>query len=254
MNTARAAAASLRALTEHTPRVHCITNLAASAYTANLLLAVGAIPSLSLSVTELVSFVGRANGLCVNIGTLDEQRRQAIELALKTAATRGKPWILDPVLVDVSPERCRYAQTLLTHGPAIIRGNRAEIQALAEREDQAAEQLAIKCNAVIAQTGSVDLITDGHRRVEIANGHPLMTRVTGLGCAGSALIAAFLAVVDDGFAAATQALLSLGVAGEQAAMHAAGPGSFQWAILDWLYRLDEHLLEQQGQVHETALG
>ncbi|NJN46792.1 MAG: hypothetical protein HC808_10280 [Candidatus Competibacteraceae bacterium] len=97
------------------------------------------------------------------------------------------------------------------------------------------------------------LITDGHRRIEIANGHPLMTRVTGLGCAGSALIAAFLAVAEDGFAAATQALLSLGVAGEQAAMQAAGPGSFQWAILDWLYRLDEPLLEQQAKLREIAL-
>ncbi|MEE4376635.1 MAG: hydroxyethylthiazole kinase [Candidatus Competibacteraceae bacterium] len=254
MNYARAAAASLRTLTEHAPRVHCITNLAASAYTANLLLAVGAIPSLSLSPTELASFVGRADGLCINLGTLDEQRRQAIGLALETAAIYGKPWVLDPVLVDVSPERCRYAQTLLAQGPTIIRGNRAEIEALAEREEQAAEQLAIKCNAVVAQTGSVDLITDGYRRIEIANGHPLMSRVTGLGCAGSALIAAFLAVVEDGYAAATQALLSLGVAGEQAALQVTGPGSFQWAILDELYRLDESLLEQQGKVREIALG
>ncbi|NJN46791.1 MAG: hypothetical protein HC808_10275 [Candidatus Competibacteraceae bacterium] len=149
-------AASLRALAEHPPRVHCITNLAASSYTANLLLAVGAIPSLSLSTEELASFVGRANSLCINLGTLDEQRRQAIAVALDTAKTYAKPWVLDPVLVDVSSARCRYAQTLLKHGPTIIRGNRAEIQALAEREDQAAEQLALAFNAVVAQTGSVD--------------------------------------------------------------------------------------------------
>jgi hydroxyethylthiazole kinase len=245
----RAAAASLRAIAERSPRVHCITNLAASNYTANMLLALGAIPSLSLTPAEMPNFVARADSLCINLGTLDEQRLQAIEGALRTAVELGKPWVLDPVFVDVSSERCRYARSLLAQFPTIVRGNRAEIQALAEENgEQAADHLASNIKAIVVQTGAVDVVTDGQRRTRIANGHPLMTRVTGLGCASSAVLAAFLPVAENAFEAAAQALLGIGVAGELAAAQAAGPGSFQWGILDWLYKLDEPLLSQYARV------
>ncbi len=43
----------------------------------------------------------------------------------------------------------------------------------------------------MAVTGAVDLITDGNRTwQEVDDGHPLMTRVTGTGCALSAVAAA----------------------------------------------------------------
>jgi len=39
-------------------------------------------------------------------------------------------------------------------------------------------------------TGATDLVADGERLVTIGNGHALMAKVTALGCAESALIAA----------------------------------------------------------------
>ena len=65
-----------------------------------------------------------------------------------------------------------------------------------------------------------------------------MAKVTAMGCAGSALIAACLAVEPDALRAAAAALLIIGVAGEMAAEARAGPGSFAVAIIDALYRLD----------------
>ena len=46
---------------------------------------------------------------------------------------------------------------------------------------------------MVALTGEIDLVTDGAHPVRIANGHPLMARVTAMGCAESALVAAALA-------------------------------------------------------------
>jgi hydroxyethylthiazole kinase len=59
-----------------------------------------------------------------------------------------------------------------------------------------------------------------------------------MGCAGSAVLAACLAVEPDRFRAAVSALLLFGIAGEVAAQHSRGPGSFAIAIIDALAALD----------------
>ena len=84
------------------PRVHCITNTVAQAYTANVLLAAGAVPSMTISPEEIATFVGGADALLVNLGTFDAERRKAIDLALG-AVGQGRrpplPWVLDPVFM-----------------------------------------------------------------------------------------------------------------------------------------------------------
>ena len=91
---------------------------------------------------------------------------------------------------------------------------------------------------MVALTGATDVVTDGRRRAEIANGDPLMSRVTAMGCAGSALVCAALAVEADAWLATIAALAGFGVAGEVAAASAKGPGSFAVAIIDALHSLD----------------
>ena len=65
-----------------------------------------------------------------------------------------------------------------------------------------------------------------------------MAKVTAMGCAASALVAACLAVEPDAWRATAAALVMIGVAGELAAAKAQGPGSFAVAILDALHNLD----------------
>ena len=69
-----------------------------------------------------------------------------------------------------------------------------------------------------------------------------MGLVTAMGCAGSALVAAALAVEPDAWLATSAALLALGVAGEVAAQSARGPGSFASWIIDALHGLDRATL------------
>src|SRR3979490_2800108 len=83
------------------PRVHCITNAVAQNFTANMLLAAGAVPSMTIASDEIADFVARADALLVNLGTLDPERRGAIEIAIATAGGRG-PGVLGPRFVAPS--------------------------------------------------------------------------------------------------------------------------------------------------------
>jgi hydroxyethylthiazole kinase len=112
----------------------------------------------------------------------------------------------------------------------------------------AAARFAKTHATVVALTGGVDRVTDGVRRAVIANGDPLMGVVTAMGCAGSALVCAALAVETDAWLAATAAVTVLGVAGEVAAPDARGPGSFAGAIIDALYDLDAATLRARTRV------
>src|ERR1700721_1594079 len=86
------------------PRVHFLTNSVALNFTANMLLAAGAVPSMTLAVEEVVDFVAGADALLVNLGTLDAERRAAIGLAVEAAGERV-PWVLDPGLIHRSAPR-----------------------------------------------------------------------------------------------------------------------------------------------------
>lgn len=235
---------------DRAPRVHCITNTVAQNYTANVLLAAGAVPSMTIAPEEIVTFVASADALLVNLGTFDAERRGAVEAALGAVEAAGKPWVLDPVFIDRSPARAAFARALLARRPAAVRLNQSEFAALfgSDASDEAATRAAKTSGTVVALTGDTDVITDGARRAAIRNGHPLMGLVTAMGCAGSALLGAALAVESDAWLASVAALAAFGVAGEIAGASAAGPGSFASAIIDALHGLDRATLRARIKV------
>ena len=247
---AQAAAGLIDALRARGPKVHCITNAVAQNFTANVLLAAGCVPSMTLSPDEIAPFVARADALLVNLGTFDRERREATEIAVETATQDGVPWVLDPVFVDRAVPRAAFARELLRQGAKVVRLNAAEFAALAgvAPSGEAVAAYAREHGVTVALSGETDLIGDGTRLAKIANGHPLMARVTAMGCAGSALVAACLAVEADAFRAAAAAALIIGIAGELAGAEAAGPGSFAVALLDALYRLDGPSLLRHAKV------
>src|SRR5256714_11874465 len=240
----------LARLRARAPRVHCISNSVAQTFTANTLLAAGAIPSMTLSADEIGAFVARADALLVNLGTFDAERRDATAAALDVVSERRTPWVLDPVFIDRSEPRAAYATSLVAQNPDAIRLNGAEFTTLSggEPDDAALTRYALETLAVVALTGTIDRIADGAQFASIENGHPLMARVTALGCAASALTAAFLAIESDAFVATAAALLAFGVAGGVAGERASGPGSFPAALLDALYALDQHTLSDKARV------
>jgi hydroxyethylthiazole kinase len=242
---AAAAAAALGWVRDRRPKVHCLTSPVALELSANVLLAVGAVPSLTGHAAGVRDFVAATDALVVNLGMLDPGRGDAILAATETAHALGRPWLLDPVKVELGPSRLAFARRLLLASrPAVVRGNAAEIAALGG--DPA--RLARDARSVVARTGAQDLVTDGARHLNIANGSELMDRVTAVGCAASAVAGAFLAVEPDAWTASVAALLAMGVAGEIAAARARGPGSFAVELLDALHRLDEATLLERARL------
>jgi hydroxyethylthiazole kinase len=63
----------------------------------------------------------------------------------------------------------------------------------------------------------------------------------------SAITGCFLAV-DEPFEAAVAALVAFGVAGEDAALEAKGPGSFHVGLYDALAALDPESLDERAHV------
>ncbi len=235
------------------PLVHNVTNLVAMTLSANVLIAAGASPILSAAPEEASDLAAISGALVVNIGTLTSEWISGAHAAVAGARRAGRPWVLDPVGVGATAFRREAARALIGLQPRIIRGNASEILALAEGSTggkgvdstagaaaaaRAAAMLAAATGAVVAVTGPVDHVTDGSRTLEVANGHALLTRTTASGCALTALIGAWVAVLDDPLHAAAGALAAYGIAAEFAAEQAQGCGSFVPALLDALGALD----------------
>lgn len=253
-----AVAGVLDALRGRSPLVHCMTNIVVAGFTANVLLAVGASPAMVENDQESAGFAAAADALLINLGTLSGERVRAMTGAASTAWAAGTPWVLDPVAVGPLPFRTTLAAELLDHRPTVIRGNPSEVLSLAGAAGAvgrgvdstadsatavpAARELAARTGGVVAVSGSVDYITDGARVWQVHTGHPLLTKVTGTGCALGSLVAACCAVEDSPLVAATAATSILTVAAEVAAPRSSGPGSFAVALLDALAGLDESAL------------
>ncbi|HSU05715.1 MAG TPA: hydroxyethylthiazole kinase, partial [Acetobacteraceae bacterium] len=217
---------TLSAIRTRAPLVHNITNLVVTNNTANALLAIGASPAMVEGTDEVGEFVRVAAALVVNLGTMNADRAAAIRLAVTAAVEAGTPWVLDPVAVGAIGYRTGLAHEVITRRPTAIRGNPSEVLALAgqsgggkgvdtrsgpEAALEAARKLALRVRTTVAVTGATDYVTDGTRMVTVTNGHPMMTRVTGLGCTATAILGACVAVEPDAVTAAAHALAIIGV-------------------------------------------
>jgi hydroxyethylthiazole kinase len=260
MNHALEIRESLRKVRAAAPLVHNITNYVVMNNTANALLALGASPVMAHAIEEVEDFVALSSALVINIGTLSSAWIASMRLAAGKARAMGKPWVLDPVGVGATALRTSVAQEFARMGPTVVRANASEVLAMAGRNWgvtkgvdstdpsaaalSAGKWLAKSSGTVVVISGTVDSVTDGERVLEVHNGHPMMTSVTGLGCTASALVGAFLVVQPDRVLASAQAMAVLGVAGELAAKRSLGPGSLQLHLTDALYTLDERALSR----------
>ncbi len=245
------AAELLQRLRKERPRVHALTNTAAQVLTANLLLAAGAIPSLTIAPEEVAAFSGMSKALLVNLGTLDDDRRAAFPIAIRTMQAKERPWVLDPVFVESSPSRLDTALNLLAEKPTVLRCNATEFMAITGLPDASANHIrryATEHDLTIAVTGASDIVSDGQRVISTHNGHPLMARTTAMGCAGTALIAAFCSLAEDPFEAAAAALVILGIVGEITGKKVAGPGTFPASFIDELYNVDLQIIEKRAEL------
>ena len=254
----------LQRIREQKPLIHHITNMVVMNDTANVTLAIGALPVMAHAPEEVEEMVDLASALVLNIGTLDGTRVESMLRAGKRANQRGIPIVLDPVGAGATRLRTRTALRLLHElRVAVVRGNAAELAALigiagetrgvasmsiAGEREMSARRAAGEFGCAVAITGARDLIMDGERLAYVDNGHPLLAAITGSGCMATSLIAAFLAVEPDRWFASIAGLICIGLAGELAAQRARGPGTFHSHVLDMVAALDEPVLARGQKV------
>jgi hydroxyethylthiazole kinase len=240
------------------PLVHHITNFVSMNAVANITLCIGALPVMAHAKEEVEEMVDAASALVLNLGTLWPDQVDAMLMAGRRANQRNIPIVLDPVGAGATQLRTKSALLLLHElSIAIVRGNAAEIASLAgvEAKISGVESLSVggdvatialqftrEYRCVAAVTGAVDVVTDGVRLIRVANGHPMMSTVTGTGCMATAVVAACAAVERDSVHAATAALAAYGLAGQIAAERSRGPGTFQIHLYDALAELTEDTL------------
>jgi hydroxyethylthiazole kinase len=260
--------AALRDLRERKPLIHQITNYVVMNETANVTLAIGALPVMAHAVEEVEEMASVAGALVLNIGTLSRHWIDAMLLAGKAANAADVPIVLDPVGVGATTLRTETAKRILDEVDiAIVRGNAAEISALAglEAEIRGVESIgaenagpaiartaADSLNVVASVTGPVDHVSDGTRTLAVENGHPLLASITGSGCMATTLTGCFAAVRPDSLVdAGAFALAAFGVAAEGAARGAEGPGTFHARLYDALYALTPDALDERANIGDA---
>jgi hydroxyethylthiazole kinase len=256
---------ALRELRKRKPLVHQITNYVVMNETANATLALGALPVMAHAREEVEEMVALAGALVLNIGTLSPHWLDAMLLAGKAANEHGVPVVLDPVGAGATRYRTETARRLLDQVKvAVLRGNQGEVATLIGMQAEVrgvesigagdepadlARTAARNLELVASVTGPVDHVSDGERVLAVANGHELLAAVTGTGCMSSAITGCFLAVARDRpLEAAAGALAAFGVAAEDAAVDAKGPGSFHVGLYDALAALEPGTLDARAKI------
>ena len=253
------------------PLVQCITNFVTVNDCANILLAIGATPTMAMDIREVEESVSRVSALVCNMGAIEHT--ESMILAGKKANTLQIPVVLDPVGAGGTTLRRETIKRLLQEVQfTSIRGNASEIKAIAgvqslgrgvdvSKEDAVSENslqgdilifesLARKLQCVIAVSGEIDVITDGIHTMLIRNGCKMMARITGSGCMVTTLIGAFCgANKESAFKATSLAMGIMGIAGEIAdekrKKNKTGNATFRNDLIDSIFNITVEEIEEK---------
>jgi hydroxyethylthiazole kinase len=255
----------LEEIREKKPLLHHITNYVVMNETANLTLALGALPVMAHAHEEVEEMVSLASCLVLNMGTLEPYWVESILKAGRKANELEVPVVFDPVGAGATKYRTETAKRIIDEIKIdVLRGNAGEISVLigaggkvrgVESEEAAhnlhelAKEFAQKNEMTVAVTGKRDLVTDGKRVAFIDNGHQMLSWVTGTGCMATTLIGGFLAVEKNSFLACVYGLTAFGICGELAAQESEGkPGSFHVSLYDALASLNREEISERAKV------
>ncbi len=257
---------------EKKPLIHCITNAVTMNDCANAVLAVKGSPIMADDEKEVEEITSICQGLVLNIGTLNQRTITSMIKAGKKANALGHPVILDPVGAGASSLRNECIQQLLDEVKmTVIRGNISEIKAIAlnttttrgvdaseedaidenNRDDVIAfaKRLSQKTGAVISISGAIDVIANEKEAYLIQNGCPQMSLITGTGCMLSAITGVYVSAnTESVLLAVACATAIMGYSGELAfqriQQEQLGIGSLRIYLMDYLYLMDFHRLEE----------
>ena len=272
---------SLTAVKQKIPLVHCITNRVTITDCANGLLSAGAAPIMAEDLREVEDITSISQALVINIGTLMPLQIEAMLKAGKKAKTIGIPIIFDPVGAGATKLRDEVSKQIIDDvKPDIIRGNMSEIRALygfaghtkgveaaasdavtmenAKEASVVVKEMAEKFDCIVAATGEVDILSDGKTVYYVANGHPMLCKITGSGCVLSAVTGGYAGAAGSGskenlLNASVGAFVLSGLAGEYAYADVekacAGTGTFHCKYMDALNLIGKEDFRKNAKIY-----
>ena len=253
---------------------HNMTNTVVQNFAANVCLATGSSPIMSINGPEAADLAKLGGGLVINMGTVTPEILTVYLAGMKAYNAAGNPVLFDPVGGGATSVRREAIRTLLKGGFfSVIKGNEGEISAVAgsstvqqrgvdsgpstsssTEKVHLVKTLARRERCVILMTGATDYLTDGDRTVAISNGSRWLGMITGAGCALGAVVASYTALHrEDKFLAALAGIIHYEVAAERAESHCKGPGTFIPAFLDELYLLGQEVKQGNQVLQEQHL-
>ncbi len=256
---------------EKEPLVQCITNFVTVNDCANILLSIGATPTMAMDCREVEEAVAKVSALVCNMGAIEHL--ESMLLAGKEANRLHIPVVLDPVGAGGTTLRQEAASLLIQEVQfAAIRGNASEIKAIAgihsrgrgvdaakediisenslQKDIEIFEELAKRIHTVVAVSGPIDVITNGEQTMLIRNGCPTMARITGSGCMLTTLMGAFCGANEEQiFEAAALAVAVMGIVGELAEekriQNKTGNATFRNALIDAIFNITAEQIKEK---------
>ena len=227
--------------------------------------------SIDLSADNFAEVTAHAQALVLNIGQPSPRKLDAMLRSGEQAGRMGIPVVLDPVGVGVSSLRTTAVRQILERVHiAVLRCNHAEAACIygmhpdtrgvdsdrslsLEDSESLARGLAARYRCAVALTGATDLVASPSHLCKLEGGHPMLSRVTGMGCVSTVLCACYAAVTDDSLLAAAAGLGAISAAGEIAYQNAGrrGTGSFRTAVIDALSQMDAAALHAHLKLTEV---
>lgn len=253
------------------PFIHCITNYVTAHEVANMILAAGGSPVMADDPREVEEITRKCDALCMNLGTFSELRYEAMRRAHKFSRVS----VLDLVGAGASALRAEAALNLMDLAPCtVVKGNISELKRLSSGEGHAigvdahpddeiqetnlhqhiqwVKALSCKWSSIVVVTGALDLVTDGHVCYVVRNGHPLMQRVTGMGCQLTGLIGCYIANQtshQDQFSGVLKAVCLMGIAGEigfEQLREGEGNASYGNRVIDAVFNMEEEMFTRRA--------
>jgi len=253
---------------ERQPVVLNLTNSVTQDFMANVLLAIGAAPIMSNDQEEVSELLNIAGAVNINIGTLNDSFAEFSAFTVKAARQRNICTVLDPVGAGATLARTKLANRLIPF-VNIVRGNASEIISLVDNENsnkgventanaKDALQLVIASGqyseTVTVISGKTDYVCSKDKVYINEFGTELMTKVTGMGCCLSAVVAAFAAVESDHALAAYLATMYYTLCADDAYQFAATPARFKVEFIDKLYSPDWEFIKAnlEGEINHGS--
>lgn len=189
--------------------IHSITNYVTIYNVAAVIKACGTYPIMADSPYETYDITKNSDALYVNIGMLNNDKKQAIINSICSANKKDIPIVLDPTGIGTGSYRRNFFMFILKKAKKkIVKGNLSEILSIyqnkkahgVDNEDELDEdkkieilkELAQKNNGVFILTGKTNIATDGSFEIKVSGGAEMLKNVVGSGCMLGGIIASYM--------------------------------------------------------------